>query len=190
MLEFSDVTQPDELEVLSEGPINIPEDSVVDTESSDGQGHVYEDESDGDHEKDKDYVMDNASDKSDSDEEFNIDVQREVHHEPMKGKGKMTKVSCLYLVISHCDTKTCQNLPKSQKGNFCRDINNACTNSAIAGNTAINSIAKMKSLTSQKQKSPWVKINLGEFPQIQYKYLTNIFFMFQRLCYQETCQKG
>lgn len=89
----------DELEVLSEseGPINIPEDSVFDTESSDGLGHVYEDESDGDHEKDEDFVMDNASgsDKShnlDSDEDFYAD---EAPCEPMKGKGKVIKVSYL-----------------------------------------------------------------------------------------------
>ena len=72
VLDFSDSTQPDGLEYqLFEDPIDIPEDSVVETESSDGQleghlGHVYEDESDGDHEKDEDYVMDDTSDKSES----------------------------------------------------------------------------------------------------------------------------
>ena len=96
VLEFSDATQPDGMEYqLFEDPINIPEDSVVETESSDGQGHVghvYEDESDGDHEKDEDYVMpvdDDESDKLDSDE-FNLS---DVHHEPTKGKGKAIKVS-------------------------------------------------------------------------------------------------
>jgi hypothetical protein len=95
VLEFSDATQPDGLEYqLFEDPIDIPEDSVVETESSDGQGHVghiYEEESDGDHEKDEDYVMDDdKSDGLDSDEEFYLS---DVHHEPTKGKGKAIKVS-------------------------------------------------------------------------------------------------
>ena len=90
VLELSDIVQPDG---LSYQPIDIPEDSVVDTESSDGHSHVYEDESDGDHEKDEDYVMDDASDKSDksdSDMEINVEVR-----EPMKSKGK-TKVSLFF----------------------------------------------------------------------------------------------
>lgn len=73
MLDFSDAAQPDGMNYLSDGPINIPEDSVVDTESSDGQGFGFEEESDGDHEKDEDYVMDDAH-KSSSDEEFKFDV--------------------------------------------------------------------------------------------------------------------
>ena len=59
----------------------------------------------------------------------------------------------LYLAIGHCSTKTCQNLQKPEKFDFCRDINNACTDSAIAGNTAINSMAKMKPLTAQARNS-------------------------------------
>ena len=42
--------------MLSEGLADIPDESVVDTESSDGQGLGFEDESEGDHKKDKDYV--------------------------------------------------------------------------------------------------------------------------------------
>ena len=89
------------MEELSGGLIDIPEDSVVDTESSDGQGHVFEEleYSDGDHEKDEDYVMDNASDESDKpypedDWESNVDV----HQEQMKGKGK---VSRFFHLLSH-----------------------------------------------------------------------------------------
>ena len=38
VLEFSDATQPDGMEYqLFKDPIDIPEDSVVETESSDGQ---------------------------------------------------------------------------------------------------------------------------------------------------------
>ena len=98
VLDFSDATQPDGIEYqLFEDPIDIPEDSVVETESSDGQleghvGHVYEDESDGDHKKDEDYVMDDKSDELDSDDEFNVSLS-DVHHEPTKGKGKAIKVS-------------------------------------------------------------------------------------------------
>jgi len=82
----------------SEGLADIPDESVVDTESSDGLGLGFEDESDGDHEKDEDYVMDSGDgDKGsdlDSDGEFDL---REVHV-PMKkpGKAKAAKVSSLF----------------------------------------------------------------------------------------------
>ena len=80
----------DELDYQSEDPVNLPEDSVVDTES-DGQGYVYE-QSDGDHEEDEDYVMDDPTDAldSDDDDEFNVDIQAESI--AMKGKGKGKKV--------------------------------------------------------------------------------------------------
>jgi hypothetical protein len=52
------------------------------------------------------------------------------------------------------DTKIHQNLQKPQKGDFRRDINNARTSSAIAGNTALNLIAKMKLPTAKKRKEP------------------------------------
>jgi hypothetical protein len=95
LLDLSDAVLPDGLEDLPEGQIDIPEDSVVDTESSDGQGHVFDEDSDGDHEKDEDYVMDDAagdeSDKSDSEEEF-------IHQERMNGKGK---VSCFFHLLGH-----------------------------------------------------------------------------------------
>ena len=85
------------MEYLSDGPINIPEDSVIDTESSDGQAHNLEDEmDDGDHEKDHDYVMNESSDSSDSDdlEEFNVDI----HQEAMGAIGKTKKV-CFSLLL-------------------------------------------------------------------------------------------
>jgi len=158
MLELSDAAHPDSdgLEYLSdvEDPINIPEDSVVDTESSDGRlgvHDVYEDESDGDHEKDEDYVMDDASDKLDK---LDSDEDIDALHEPMKGKGKTKKVSPFFPLFSIAHYDTCQDLPKPQKGNFRRDVNNARTNSAIAGNTANNYIAKTTSLTAQKRKEP------------------------------------
>ena len=82
------------MDYQSEGPIDIPEDSVVDTESSDGQNHVYDDESDGDQEKDEDYVMDDASDKSES-EKFNSDEDFDdnVHKPAQMGKGKLKVLS-------------------------------------------------------------------------------------------------
>ena len=91
MFEFSDTAQPDGLEYsLLEDPIDIPEDSVVDTESSDGQGHFYpsepEEESGGDHEKDEDFIMPVDDDMLDSDDIYVPDL------EPT-GKGKATKVS-------------------------------------------------------------------------------------------------
>jgi hypothetical protein len=87
---------PDGLGYLSsEDPINIPEDSVVDTESSDGQGHIYpsEEESDGDHENDKDYIL----------EEDNLDPDEDIYvtdYEPKEGQGKAIKVSP-FTIISY-----------------------------------------------------------------------------------------
>ncbi|KAF8803015.1 hypothetical protein BYT27DRAFT_7305696 [Phlegmacium glaucopus] len=58
----------------SDGIVNIPEDSVVDTESSMSDaglglgGFLDELESDGDHEQDADYIMSHKSDVDDSDE--------------------------------------------------------------------------------------------------------------------------
>lgn len=97
LLELSHAAQLDGMEYLSDGPINIPEDSVIDTESSDGQAHNLEDEmDDGDHEKDHDYVMNESSDSSDSDdlEEFNVDI----HQEAMGAIGKTKKV-CFSLLL-------------------------------------------------------------------------------------------
>ena len=90
----------DELDYQSEGPVNLPEDSVVDTES-DGQGYVYE-QSDGDHEDDEDYIMDDPTDALYSDdgeefdvnieeEELNVDIQAEAIAKNEKGKGKKVK---------------------------------------------------------------------------------------------------
>jgi len=53
----------------------IPDDSVVDTESSDGHlGLDVEDVSDGDHEKDEDYVMESTDGNKESDLESDFDV--------------------------------------------------------------------------------------------------------------------
>lgn len=96
-LEISDAAQSDGLEYLSEpeGLIDIPEDSVVDTESSDGLGLAYEDVSDGDRDNDEDYVMpvDDNSEKSGSDDES------DVHDEPINGKGKVSYFSFLKIFI-------------------------------------------------------------------------------------------
>lgn len=143
----------DGLEYLSsEDLINIPEDSVVDTESSDGQDRIYpsEEESGGDHENDEDYIMD--EDNLDPDEDIYV-----TDCEPKEGKGKGIKVSTLVIISWSLVTDTCKNRQKSQKGDFRRDINNARTNSAIAGNTASNFAAKMKPPTVQKRKE-----SLGE----------------------------
>lgn len=98
MLELSNEVEPRTdgmASPVSEGPIDLPEDSVVDTESSDGQGLIYEEEDDGDHDQDEDYVMrDDKSDESDSDE-FKSDDD---HGEPTKGKGKAVKVSPFFLL--------------------------------------------------------------------------------------------
>jgi hypothetical protein len=84
--------------MLSEGLADIPDESVVDTESSDGRGLGFEDESDGDHEKDEDHVMDSGNgDKGsdlDSDGEFDLREVREPTKKP--GKAKAAKVSCLF----------------------------------------------------------------------------------------------
>ena len=149
VLEFSDMAQPDGSEYpLLEDLIDIPEDSVVNTESSDGQGHIYlsDEESGGDHEKDEDYVMPVDDDQLDSDDIYVPD------HDELTGKA--AKLFFNLLVIGNCDTKTCQNWQKTQKGDFRSNINNAHTNSAITGNTSLNFITKMKPLTALKWKEP------------------------------------
>ena len=75
---------------------------MVDTESSDGQNHVYDEESDGDHEKDEDYVMDDASDKSES-EKFNSDEEFDdnVCKPTQMGKGKLKVQSLFCPLISY-----------------------------------------------------------------------------------------
>ena len=101
IFDVSDAVQPDGLDYQSKGPIDIPEDSVVDTESSDGQNHVYDDESDGDQEKDEDYVMDDASDKSES-EKFNSDEEFDdnVRKLTQMGKGKLKVLSSNQLSVT------------------------------------------------------------------------------------------
>jgi hypothetical protein len=80
VLELFDEAQPEGFDYLSDGLINLPEDSVVDTES-DGyaNGPEPEEESDGDHEKDEDYVMGVASQDEDSDDS---DIIREYDGQP------------------------------------------------------------------------------------------------------------
>ncbi|KAF8799693.1 hypothetical protein BYT27DRAFT_7217441 [Phlegmacium glaucopus] len=118
--------------ISSEGLVDIPDESVVDTESSDGRGLGFEDQSDGDHDKDKDYVMDSddgdKGSKSNSDGEFDL---REVH-EAAKKLGK--------------------NPEKPKRGDFRKAINHARNNSAITGNTATNFITKMKLPATHKRK--------------------------------------
>jgi hypothetical protein len=80
--------RPGESEYTSEGLADIPDESVVDTESSDGLGLGVEDESDGDHEKDEDYVMElDGGDREefDSDGEFDL---RESGRKPGKAKAR------------------------------------------------------------------------------------------------------
>ena len=98
-LEFADI-EPGEDYISSEGLAgDIPDESVVDTESSDGHvGLPLDDDiSDGDHEKDKDYVMEsddgnNASDL-DPDDDFDLPSVRETAKKP--STAKVTK-ACFY----------------------------------------------------------------------------------------------
>ena len=92
-LEFADI-EPGEDYISSEGLANIPDESVVDTESSDGHVglHLDDDVSDGDHEKDEDYVMesddcDNASDL-DPDDDFDLPSVHETTKKPSNAKVK------------------------------------------------------------------------------------------------------
>ena len=109
-LEIAD-TGPDELDCTSsEGLINIPDESVIDTESSDGQGLGFEDMSDGDHENDKDYVMD--SDDGDKASDMDSDGEFDLHpvHEPTKTprNAKSAKVNSLFCpskVFGYCNAK-------------------------------------------------------------------------------------
>jgi hypothetical protein len=106
VLELFDEAQPEGFDYLSEGPINLPEDSVVDTESD---GYVNEpdlqvdelEESDVDQEKDEDYVMgddaaeDEDSEVSDDKQKSNVDIKS------MKGKGKIIKVIPFLPLLIH-----------------------------------------------------------------------------------------
>ena len=98
MCDFTDVGPAEHDYMSSEGPADIPDESVVDTESSDGLGLGFEDESDGDHEKDEDYVMDSGDgDKGsdlDSDGELDLCEVREPTKKP--SKVKVAKVSFLF----------------------------------------------------------------------------------------------
>lgn len=93
-LEFADI-EPGEDYISSEGLAgDIPDESVVDTESSDGHVglHLDDDMSDGDHEKDEDYVMesddgDNASDL-DPDDNFDLPSVHETTKKPSNAKFK------------------------------------------------------------------------------------------------------
>jgi uncharacterized protein related to proFAR isomerase len=66
---FADVGPAEQDLPSSEGPVDIPDGYVVGTESSDGLVKGLEDESDGDHEEDEDFVMDSddSNEKSDLD---------------------------------------------------------------------------------------------------------------------------
>ena len=95
-LDFAHMVPAGQKYPPSEGALDIPDRSAIDTESSDGQGLGFPDESDGDHEKDEDYVMEpNHSDKgSNSDSDIYV---REVHEQPEKpGKMKTAKVGSLF----------------------------------------------------------------------------------------------
>jgi hypothetical protein len=97
-LEFTHVGPAEQDYLSSEGAIDIPDRSAVDTESSDAQDLGFQEESDGDHEKDEDYQMglesDDGDKRSNSDSDFYV---REVHEHPKKpGKVKTAKVSSLF----------------------------------------------------------------------------------------------
>lgn len=109
-LEIAD-TGPDELDCTSsEGLIDIPDESVIDTESSDGQGLGFKDMSDGNHKNNEDYVMDSddgdkASDV-DSDGEFDLCPVHETTKTPRNAKS--AKVSSLFRpskVFGYCNAK-------------------------------------------------------------------------------------
>ena len=93
-LEFADIELGEDY-ISSEGLAgDIPDESVVDTESSDGHVglHLDDDMSDGDHEKDEDYVMesddgDNASDL-DPDDDFDLPSVLETTKKPSDAKFK------------------------------------------------------------------------------------------------------
>ena len=89
-LDFADIEPGDDY-ISSEGLADIPDESVVDTESSDGHVglHLDDDMSDGDHEKDEDYVMesDDGSDL-DPDDEFDLPSVHETTKKPSNAKVK------------------------------------------------------------------------------------------------------
>jgi hypothetical protein len=83
---------------LSEGLVHIPEESVVGTESSDGQGLGFEEESDGDHEDDEDFLMELDDDAQGSNLDSDEDIYVREVQEPLRkpGKVKSVKVSSLF----------------------------------------------------------------------------------------------
>jgi hypothetical protein len=101
-LVFADIDPAERDFPLSEGPVDIPDGSVVGTESSDGPVKGLEDESDGDHEEDEDFVMESDGDEGsdlDSDASGNLSVHEIV--EPSKKKvvkAKAAKVISLFQV--------------------------------------------------------------------------------------------
>ena len=81
----------------SEGAVDIPDRSAINTESSDGQGLGLPDESDGDHEKDEDYLMEADDGDKGSNSDSDIYMREEVHEQPkVPGKMKTAKVSSLF----------------------------------------------------------------------------------------------
>ncbi|KAF8815867.1 hypothetical protein BYT27DRAFT_7286661 [Phlegmacium glaucopus] len=134
-LEFSNVRPAEHEYTSSKGPADIPDKSVVETESSDGQGLGLEDEFDGNHDNDDDYVM--HSDDADKESQSTGNSDRESDYEVCEATKKPSK-----------------NTEKPKQGNFCKAINHVCNNSAVAGTTAMSFLAKMKLPTAQKQKEP------------------------------------
>lgn len=93
--EFTHMCPAEEDYPLSEGPVDMPDD----TESSDGQALGFEDVSDGDHEKDEDYQMESndGDNRSDSDEDIYVQEDDEPSKKP--GKVKAAKVCSYYIRI-------------------------------------------------------------------------------------------
>ncbi|KIM35954.1 hypothetical protein M413DRAFT_428169 [Hebeloma cylindrosporum] len=140
-LEYADIG-PGELDYMSsEGLADIPDESVVDTESSDGHfGLNPGDMSDGDHEKDEDYVMDSDDgDKVDSDVEFDLRSVLETTKTQKPSNAKEFPNSA----------PKSKNADKPKRGDFRKAIDNVRNTVAVAGNTS-----KMKPLTAQKRKEP------------------------------------
>jgi hypothetical protein len=89
-LEFTHAGPAEQDYQSSEGAVELPEE----TESSDGLGLTFEDESDGNHEKDEDYRMETNESGSGSNEDSDGDIYlRDVHEAPkLQGKPKASKV--------------------------------------------------------------------------------------------------
>lgn len=126
---------------------------------SDGLGlGVLEDESDGDHEQDGDYVMKQSA--SDSEDDFYCD-EPETNHMKVKKAAQVRRFSLTFGWNNCWDLCTWQ---KTQRGDFRKAINEVRTAPPITGMNfggALPAKLKRKEPSMDKQSKEWVNIQVN-----------------------------